>query len=529
MKIKFLITGIMFLTVLGHLVAFPQAAKPLGKGQIMELVKAGMEGVELAKKIGELGIDFEPTDDYLQALHQAGAEEGVIRALRAARPKPLTREQVLQLVAGHVPSQRAVMLVIQHGIDFPIDDDYLQTLRVAGADDAVIAAVREASAAVTAELMVTTSLNAEIYWDGEPVGRADAQGELKVRSKLGTHALKVTLAGKKNYEQNITIASVQGAKVEARLEDAPGSIRLRTLASANVTLDGVNRGSANASGELALSGIPPGSHRLRVTAQDKKDYDQTVSVSAGQETAIQARLEDLIVRENPKDGLKYIWIPPGTFMMGCSPGDNQCSTWEKPSHRVTITKGFWLGQTLVTVGAYKHFAATTARQMPDAPTFNPSWANDNMPIVNVNWNDALQYCTWAGGRLPTEAEWEYAARAGSTEVRYGPVDEVAWYKANSSGQTHEVAQKRANGFGLFDMLGNVWEWVNDWYALNYYTVSPERDPRGPENGQDGWLRGGSWLNALPEGGIRVSARNGNDRGVRSIVYGLRCVGEGFAP
>jgi len=169
-----------------------------------------------------------------------------------------------------------------------------------------------------------------------------------------------------------------------------------------------------------------------------------------------------------KDGLKYVWIPPGTFMMGCSPGDTKCGADEKPPHHVTITKGFWLGQTEVTVGAYKRFAAATGRQMPDTPGFNSRWTNENMPIVNVTWNDAHDYCAWAGGRLPTEAEWEFAARGGSTEARYGPIDDVAWYDGNSGGQTHDVAQKRPNNIGLYDMLGNVWEWVNDWYDQNYY-------------------------------------------------------------
>src|SRR5579863_5081322 len=88
------------------------------------------------------------------------------------------------------------------------------------------------------------------------------------------------------------------------------------------------------------------------------------------------------VGENPRDGLKYVWVPPGTFMMGCSPGDNECAPNEKPLHQVTMTKGFWMSQTDVTVGAYKKFAKSSARQMPGATSFNKDWADDNMPMVN---------------------------------------------------------------------------------------------------------------------------------------------------
>ena len=228
-----------------------------------------------------------------------------------------------------------------------------------------------------------------------------------------------------------------------------------------------------------------------------------------------------------KDGLKYVWILPGTFMMGCSPGDSVCLDDEKPPHQVTITKGFWLGQAEVTVGAYKRFAAATGRQMPDTPGFNSRWANESMPIVNVTWNDAHDYCAWAGGRLPTEAEWEYAARGGSTEARYGPIDDVAWYDGNSGGQTHDVAQKRPNGFGLYDMLGNVWEWVNDWYDQNYYQSSPSQDPQGPTSGQMRVLRGGSW--DLFPGVVRASFRLRGYPASRDDNFGFRCGGEVFAP
>jgi len=214
--------------------------------------------------------------------------------------------------------------------------------------------------------------------------------------------------------------------------------------------------------------------------------------------------------------------------MGCSPGDSECEDHEKPSHQVKISKGFWLGQTEVTVGAYKRFAGQTGRDMPSAPSFNPGWSNAQMPIVNVTWDDSQAYCRWVGGRLPTEAEWEYAARGGSTDARYGPIDETAWYATNSGVQTHEVAQKRANGFGLFDTLGNVWEWVNDWYDEHYYSSSPGADPPGPASGRYRVLRGGSW-NVNPRD-VRVSNRTWLNPGYRNILdLGVRCGGEVFNP
>jgi formylglycine-generating enzyme required for sulfatase activity len=172
-----------------------------------------------------------------------------------------------------------------------------------------------------------------------------------------------------------------------------------------------------------------------------------------------------------------------------------------------------------------------------------------MPIVEVTWDDAQTYCSWAGGRLPTEAEWEYAARAGSPAARYDDLDQIAWYVDNSGRQRldsktiwkkddqaglakrlnengnsmHEVGQKRANDFGLFDMLGNVWEWVNDWWDQSYYQNGPAQDPPGPSSGQLRVLRGGSWAGGPRD--IRASLRNRRNPGDRDFDIGFRCGGD----
>jgi formylglycine-generating enzyme required for sulfatase activity len=213
---------------------------------------------------------------------------------------------------------------------------------------------------------------------------------------------------------------------------------------------------------------------------------------------------------NSRDGLTYVWISPGAFQMGCSPDDSECKNYEGPSHTVTLTRGYWIGQTPVTQAAYKKVVGA-----------NPSkFRGDQLPVESVSWEDAQAYCEDTGMRLPTEAEWEYSARGGSNAARYAPLGLIAWYVANSGGTTHVVRQKQANGYGLFDMLGNVWEWVADRYGS--YDGASAVDPEGPQVGQFRVVRGGSW--AAVASVIRLSTRVGNMPGVHLSVYGFRCAG-----
>jgi len=267
-----------------------------------------------------------------------------------------------------------------------------------------------------------------------------------------------------------------------------------------------------------------------------RDYSSLIAVLLlGLVLNLPARCQSLknriATKTNPPDGLLFVWIPPGSFTMGCSTGDKECFSEEMPAHSVTIDKGFWMGQTEVTVRAYELFAGITqgGKTLAAAPTGAASGSvhEDSMPIVVVTWDEARDYCKWEGGRLPTEAEWEYAARAGSTQARYGELDQIAWYQKNSGNTSHPVSQKLANGFGLFDMLGNAWEWVSDWYAGTYYSVSPELDPQGPASGTMHVMRGGSWMNSSNL--LRLSDRGRSNSDLRFNYFGVRCVLDQPAP
>jgi len=225
------------------------------------------------------------------------------------------------------------------------------------------------------------------------------------------------------------------------------------------------------------------------------------------------------VRTNPIDGQRYVWITPGTFQMGCSPGDNHCLGNEKPAHTVIITRGFWMGQTEVTVGAYQRFAQATGTSMR-APF---GFQDQNQPVQVVTWAEARTFCQWAGGRLPTEAEWEYAARAGTTGPYYGELNAIAWYALNSRMLPHGVGEKAPNAYGLYDMLGSVWEWVTDWYDERYYTAPESRDPQGPVGGDSRVLRGGSWLYGASF--ARASTRFKLQPASSYSDFGFRCVRE----
>ncbi len=197
-------------------------------------------------------------------------------------------------------------------------------------------------------------------------------------------------------------------------------------------------------------------------------------------------------------GMEFIRVPAGTFFMGAGE-DEEGSSKEKPRHRVSISHPFYLGR----------YEVTQEQWMAVMGGVNPSnFLSLDRPVDEVSWNDIQLFIERLNKkeqgqlyRLPTEAEWEYAARAGSdTAYAYGDdpegvqLGQYAWYELNSGKQSHPVGSLRPNGWGFYDMHGNVTEWVQDRYDKDYYSKGPEENPKGPATGRKRVVRGGSWIN-----------------------------------
>ena len=229
-------------------------------------------------------------------------------------------------------------------------------------------------------------------------------------------------------------------------------------------------------------------------------------------------------------GVSFVMVPveKGSFQMGSWNGESG----ETPVHTVTISHDYWMGETEVTQELWEAVMGSNVRLQRDKA--DTSWPlrgeGANFPMYYISWKECqsfvkkLSSLTGQEFRLPTEAEWEYAARGGMKSRGYtysgsNSIDEVAWYTSNSNDKTHPVKSKKPNELGLYDMSGNVWEWCQDWYGKEYYSSSPSTDPAGPSSGSGRVNRGGGWYYYAER--CRVAYRIDGNPDCRDIALGLR--------
>ena len=216
-----------------------------------------------------------------------------------------------------------------------------------------------------------------------------------------------------------------------------------------------------------------------------------------------------------KDPELMVFVPAGYFFMGSEEGDED----EQPQHKVYVD-AFYIDAAEVACARYERFLKETG--YPPHQLWNPEFDRPEDPVVGVSWYDASAFAKWAGKRLPTEAEWEKAARGGLVKNNYPWGDEIDQEKANyNSFGIIPVKSYEPTIYGLYDMAGNVWEWCQDWYSEDYYKMSSKKNPSGPLIGLRKVVRGGAWY--CNKTALRVSNRHKNDPNLGSFHIGFRCV------
>jgi formylglycine-generating enzyme required for sulfatase activity len=325
-----------------------------------------------------------------------------------------------------------------------------------------------------------------------------------------------------------------GLKVD--VEDQSGN-----ALEATISVDGKKLGPAPGPYKLSVC-----SKKVEVVAEGGGRWSKTLKLAEKQVSSLKA-----VVGSSRRAGtgagaagMDFVRIPAGSFTMGCTAGQSDCGSDEKPAHSVRLSNDFLMGKTEVTQGQWKALMGSNPSNFSSCGT--------NCPVEKVSWWDTLKFANKVsaaeglaacysisgsssvtinsrsgkvtdceGYRLPTEAEWEYAARGGQ-DLRYSGsngVGNVAWYRDNSSKKTHPVATKQPNAWGLYDMSGNVWEWTWDWYDSSYYSDSSGTDPEGPRSGSKRVLRGSSCVNHASD--TRVANRISSGPGLRDYNLGFR--------
>ena len=366
------------------------------------------------------------------------------------------------------------------------------------------------------------------------------EGNYETRINFSSNAGEKTLPVSINIKMDCQLEDKNGAEIsELNMERATkGSFKIKNTGTGKLTWEVL---SAEADW-LTLGDTKSGELLPDITETIDVTVDASLLTEGDNQTTVKIRtnagdkqLQIRAYRLQLSDVLpEMVYVEGGTFMMGGTEeqGDD-ASDKEKPVHEVTLDN-FSIGKYEITQAQWEFIMGTTVAEQRDKanPSFDLAGVGDDYPIYYISWNEAVAFCaelsrrTGKTYRLPTEAEWEYAARGGqhADNMKYAGsnmVGEVAWYDGNSGEQTHPTGMKKPNGLGLYDMSGNVYEWCSDWYGKVYYSSSPSVNPQGPSSGTVRVLRGGNFVHDAST--CRVSHRSSDAPDKRFRNIGLRVI------
>ena len=370
-----------------------------------------------------------------------------------------------------------------------------------------------------ASVLVTCPTPAvSLYVDKKSVGTMPWTGSLKE----GMHLIEAKKEGYRSQQRTINLSQQQKLDVAFNeLAAIQGNLSVNYKPfGADVYIDGNKVGQS----PRVFNGLLVGNHKVEIRKDGYGTDSKTVNILEGQTANVVGTLSDkpenIIIQVKKGVSIEMVRVEAGTFIMGATPEIKDPYDWEKPTHQVTLTNNYFIGKYEVTQALWKAVMGN-----------NPShYKGDDLPVESISWDNCQKFIsklnkiTGKNFRLPTEAEWEYAARGGNKSRGYqysgsNNISEVAWCVENSESKVHPVGSKQANELGIYDMSGNVWEWCQDKYER--YSSSLQTNPIGAKNGSYRVYRGGSWYDEAKYS--RLSYRNFYSSGSRFDILGLRLV------